>query len=473
MSTRATLFELLNTTESATHTIDLFKKEYKYVDLISTNIIEEDIKYLEKASVKTISNAKSYWESIPRYIGSTILTLAKTMLQIENHKESNVLKYFKACDTTNYTTVQRMDDQDFSSCRGVTDIMNCSSLFDEVKMCYFTGHRIPSYQVYNIETGIREIFAYEGWYLSKVKSVYQNMSCILETLPEHQNHLNNIHFVENMTLDLINLYNILLNVSKVENMQEAIPVLNQLLDSYLSWKIMNEKFRAVSNQVSYSWLKKAASKEKPLIEATFDNFLKEKRKNRNRDESYEQFKKAISVDYHSSHLVALNFLSHINDYLERNITKLQLATYFNSLTLNKALNDISNAVTAKKQDDLTSLNNKVDLLKSNVSEVFTNLTNLTLPILNRINAHDLFFIKEAQGLDRMEFNNMIKSFDDDLQVNFINFLKMNYDGFLDATEKLLKNISVITNDFTEQVTRLQEDLSKYKISTHMDAEFYK
>ena len=95
------------------------------------------------------------------------------------------------------------------------------------------------------------------------------------------------------------------------------------------------------------------------------------------------------------------------------------------------------------------------------------------PSRSEHDAHDLSFIKAVKVLDRMEFNAMINSFDEDFRGNFIKLLKMNYDGFVSATDILLKNISVIINDLTEQVTRLQDDLSKYKTLTDMDVEFYK
>ena len=57
--------------------------------------------------------------------------------------------------------------------------------------------------------------------------------------------------------------------------------------------------------------------------------------------------------------------------------------------------------------------------------------------------------------------------------HFIKLLKMNYDGFVASTKKLLKNISYATNDLKEHVARLQDDLAKYKTLTDMDVEFYK
>ena len=48
LSVANNLFDLLNTTNSVSHTIDLLILEHKIVDLISTNIIKEDIKYLGK-----------------------------------------------------------------------------------------------------------------------------------------------------------------------------------------------------------------------------------------------------------------------------------------------------------------------------------------------------------------------------------------------------------------------------------------
>ena len=103
------LFNLLNTTDSVSDIIDLLVQEYKIVDLISTNIIEEDIKYLKDNPDHVIGNGHFY-SSYYEYLGDDALRYAEYMLKIENHNESKVLRYFKACDATNDTIITLIED---------------------------------------------------------------------------------------------------------------------------------------------------------------------------------------------------------------------------------------------------------------------------------------------------------------------------------------------------------------------------
>ena len=391
-----------------------------------------------------------------------------------------MLRYFKACDATNDTIISLTDCPENSDQKNegttcfsamtttsyeTTDVINCSYVFDEVKKDYFS--KDTNY----LKQEISKILTYyKDLYLSKVESVYKNMSEILEAVPQHVNCINSIHLLENMAGDLL----LLVNTSKVTNIGEAIPILNKLLDSYLLWKKINEDFKIVGKEIyevsCFTWLQKIVKIEEPLIKSTFDN-LQKGGLDDYRKESYELFMKTISLDYHSSGTAISQCMNQISAYLERNITKRQLTTSFSGITMTKALHDITDAVAVKTQY-LIEFKRKVDSLNLKVTEGLGNLTNLTLPILNRINAQELSFIKAAQHLDRMEFNKMIKSFDDDFHGNF-KLLKMNYNGFGKATEQMLKNISSATNHLEEHVTRLQDDLAKYKKSTDMDVDFYK
>ena len=306
-----------------------------------------------------------------------------------------------------------------------------------------------------------------------VKSIYKNMSEILETLPKHVNCTNStIPLLENMTGDLFNLYHLLVNTSKVEDIKEGILTLNKLLDSYLLWKIINEQFKIVAKEMNscLGWMYYSVRIEKPTIKSTFNNFRK-RALNDHRKESYELFAKTISLDYNASSSIIPQCMNYIRAYLERNMTKRQLGTNLNGLTFTKVLYDIA-AVVAGRTPYMTEFKKKVDTLNLIVTEGLRNLTHLTLPILNRVNVRDLSFMKDDL-LNRKDFNNVIKSFDEDFHGNFIKFLRMNYDGFAVSTNRLLNNISATANDLIKHVTRFQDDLAKYKASTDMNVEFYK
>ena len=144
LSLTTCLFNLLNRTNSVSDTIELLKQEYKIVDLISTDIIEEDIKYLKKNAEKVTKKANLLYDIEVR-VGTIALWTAETMLQIENHNESKVLRYFKACDATNDTIVTVNDCTEKSNhenegaiCsdtmttgyeKSTINIVNCSAFF--------------------------------------------------------------------------------------------------------------------------------------------------------------------------------------------------------------------------------------------------------------------------------------------------------------------------------------------------------
>ena len=172
----------------------------------------------------------------------------------------------------------------------------------------------------------------------------------------------------------------------------------------------------IINDVCFTWMKKIVTMEKPSIESTFAN-LRNGALDHLRKESYDLFLKTISLDYHTSGPVISQFVSEINAYLEENLTKRQLTTSVDGLALTKALHDIHDAAAAKTPF-LTEFKRKVDALNLIVTEGFGNLIGLNLPILNKVNVHDLSFIKAVQDLDRKEFNDMIKSFDDDFHEPF-------------------------------------------------------
>ena len=210
LSVSTILFNLLNTTNSVSDTIDLLKQEHKIVDLILTNIIEEDLQFLENNAKEIITNDRTTGIRIDDEVGTKVLKIAESMLQIENHNESKVLRYFEACDATNDTVVTLTKCLENSNQTSVgtmcvsimttnddgkltTDVINFSSIFDEAKMNYI------SKDINYLKQEISDIVTYcKDWYLSKVESVYKNMSEILEAIPQHVNCINSLHLLENM-----------------------------------------------------------------------------------------------------------------------------------------------------------------------------------------------------------------------------------------------------------------------------------
>ena len=94
LSVATILFNLLNATYSVSDTIDLLKQEHKIVDLISTNIIEEDVKYLETNAKEIISNARMEWIRMDDEMGTRVLKIAETMLQIEKRQRIQSAEIF-------------------------------------------------------------------------------------------------------------------------------------------------------------------------------------------------------------------------------------------------------------------------------------------------------------------------------------------------------------------------------------------
>ena len=379
LSVATSLFNLLNTTDSVIDTIDLLIQEHKIVDLISTNIIEEDVRYLEENADEIPNSGRIVMSSFRYNLGTQTFYMAESMLQIENHNESKVLRYFMACDATNDTTAVLTDCLGKSNqqnvgiiCLGTmtttgeiltTDVINCSSILDEAKKNYF------SINTKYLERVIPGIFPkFENMYLSQVESVYKNMSEILETIPQHVNCINSIHLLQNITGDLNHLYHLMINTSEVINIGEAISTLHKLLDSYLLWKIKNEDFKIVGKEVNscVKWLREIAKIEEPSIESTFDNFRKGSLED-SQKESYELFVETISLDYRLSHLVISQYIKQLSAYLEGKITKRRLTSNFSGLTFTKALNDIADGV-AGNTPYLTEFKKQVGILNLKVAE---------------------------------------------------------------------------------------------------------
>ena len=606
LSVATILFNLLNTTDSVTDAIDLLIQEHKIVDLISTNIIEEDIDYLEDNAENVMDSAR-FWLYLSDWIGRQALYYAESMLQIENYNESKVLRYFKACEATNDTLVTLTDDgplnvadkgprsttetttvvptsantmngnnltkngnlcnesyQDhfndtlwqqfiilinssqieddlfpkiqnawselpfllktylglqnldnlkqktelvFNINMNVTeifellcnesmvtttevmvtevtkfiptvpvisatlpsDVINCTAIFDEVKENYF------SISLYYFERELPNLFSFKDKYLSYVEKIYKNMSQILEVIPQHLKCINIIQYLENMTEELNNLYDLMVTTSNVESVEEAIPVLIQLHESYLLWKIMNDNFTAYASKVdSYDyceWTYRAVSDERDEIRKEFDTI-----------EGAADYKaqailylaaafEAYALIESTYTMKILPTLKHFNSYLKGDMTKRELAINFNKPVFTKVLSDLEDA-SSEMTSYIKDFKNDVATLTLKVTEGFEELTKFTLPIFSKVNALELSFIKAVKDLKRKDFEQMIESFDDNFKKSFGELLRINYEDFVFYTEEAVNTISDTVEELTSRITSLQSDLSDYKTSTNMDVDFY-
>ena len=155
------------------------------------------------------------------------------------------------------------------------------------------------------------------------------------------------------------------------------------------------------------------------------------------------------------------------------LTKLELAAVLHDVSLTKTLPDVADKTTKKISQYVNDLRDTVELLTSKlVGQGFSQLANLSLPILNRITVHKLSFITAVKSLNRTDFNLLMESFEDDFQESFVQLLEMNYHEFVEVISRNSIDMSDMIVQLTQKIRKLQDDLNKYKESAAMDAVFY-
>ena len=597
------LYSLISSNNSLAKTVQLLEQTYRVVDLITNNITEDDVKYIKDNGDKITKDY--FWSWYDVWLGDHAVYYAETMLKIENHNESKILKYFEACEATNETSViltQELSpavnkDNDnvsniettteslmsaainnnitlhdsycnetsldnfntsvwkefqnlinsndtsvdyvdqitetwsdlpiflkiyvglnwlenlteererikhlfdtninvtdiFHSICNVTietttepmvvtnvvptipqisgnlptDVINCTTIFDEVNSTYFSiSLRIFEFYIPYLES-------YEKRYLTFIEMIYVNMSEIPEFVP-HVKCIDLIKFLANYTVELKHMYYLLRNVTEVENIEEAIPVLKDLYDGYFVWRILNLNFTEYGWKVDRNdychWINPVIRDEKAKLAKIIKNL-----------EATTDFKKQgydyMEHTFNSCGLIKtyitkiLPTIEMINSYLERNITKRSLAINFNKPVFIKALNDMVDAA-ADMESSTKDFRNKVAALRVKVVEGFQELTKFTLPFLNKVNVHELSFIKAVKALRKDSYNKIIDTFYEDLEKGIGDLLRVNYEDFVKYTLTVVDQISNTVDNLTDQVVQLQSDLNDYKATTKMDVDFY-
>ena len=444
----------------------------EFQNLINSNDKSED--YVDQ--IETWSDLLIF---LKRYVGLNWLEKLKEEREHVKHPfdiNINVTDIFHLiCNVTIETTTEPMVVTDVVptipqiSGNLPTDVINCITIFDEVKSTYF------SISLRTFEYFIPYLESYEKEYLTFIEMIYVNMSEILEVVPQHVQCIDLIKFLANYTVELKRMYHLLRNVTEVESIEEAIPVLKDLYDGYLVWRILNLNFTEYGWKVNHNdyceWASSVMNDEGDKFPKIIDDL---EATNDFKKHSYGYMERA----FNSCGLIETYYITKIlptikmiNSYLEDNITKRSLAINFNKPVFIKALNDMADAA-ADMVSSTEDFRNEVAALRINVVKGFQDLTKFTLPFLNKVNVHELSFIKAVKALRNDSYNKTIDTFYEDLEKGIGDLLRVNYEDFVKYTLTVVDKISNAVDNLTDQVVQLQSDLNDYKATTKMDVDFY-
>ena len=152
-------------------------------------------------------------------------------------------------------------------------------------------------------------------------------------------------------------------------------------------------------------------------------------------------------------------------FLEREITKLELAAELGSPFFSTEIEDVAEinkylvVVTAEVDDYMQNARDDLVVIYSEL---------LKLPILNMQNIHDLEILKKIKNINDSRLNELVDNLEENVETNLVELIKESYNRVTNPT----KVFTDLVQEVIIELQSLNEDLRQYKAASEMDTDFF-
>ncbi len=434
----------------------------------------------DSQSLENAKNMLQEWDELPDFIKTYLGAVRLDEVINRKRTEPGSLNvnltveeiYQFVCNSTAETSTASLVTETPEVVSESAQFINCSTIFDETKKLYFV---LPQY-FQHMDQWLKNDGSYvHQLYLSRVNKVYENMTELLDDIPQHDKCLKAMDYLHNMTEKIRKINAMMMSLAESRNFSEALTVLRMLYTSYAKVKHTRDEFFKIASTVDSfdfcEWYIPVAREEDNRMGRLLTQFQT------TLDYSVlaTQFRRELQSGCQSIKSIFIDKVfptfQQLEKYLSRSTTKKELANNFEKIVFTKALNDFVSGVSEMKAVS-KELTNQVTALKSRVINTFQQFTEFTMPVLNYLNAEKLSFIKAIEMLDLEKYNILLESFDTDMKSAIGELLADSYDNFLDHPVTMSEDIVDEVDNLIDLFAPLQTELSAYRASAKMDVNFY-
>ncbi len=154
-------------------------------------------------------------------------------------------------------------------------------------------------------------------------------------------------------------------------------------------------------------------------------------------------------------------------YQNKTITKLELSEALTTKSMKDTFDQLSFSNILVK----SFIKDRVQLFRMtsiNLWEAYKTLSDLSLPLLNRNNAHQLNLIQAIIELNESKSPDVLKGFPESIN----DALVLSYERVKNFLRQAGSNVTNLVDEFLQYLERLCENLNEYKQSQVMDSSFY-
>ena len=158
-------------------------------------------------------------------------------------------------------------------------------------------------------------------------------------------------------------------------------------------------------------------------------------------------------------------------YLDKNITKNELARKFNFPLFLLDLNDLIYLV-RELEEMITNYIQQMLTSSNQVNIIYNRILSFDYPILNSYNIYNLPFVKAAAAIDDREIQELVQSLRDNVDDNLMQLWDISYSKLIAGVGDMKADIIRPVEDLVGQILQFSQSLEQFQKSLKIDADFF-
>ena len=349
----------------------------------------------------------------------------------------------------------------------LNDPSKCNTVFKHMKGNITDGHWIEYDMKYVRDNAIEKKYAN---YYESIETVYGNTTFNVSGVDQHNECLAqeaNYTFIDNL---LILMFKLAVNVTNSDTYDEAysyavqIPPLYRQRLNYDKTKFREQQYDL---QETCGWMRRYADETSKATDKFRRDFEKVKDERDAAVRQINNLKSYFSTLYHYVMEKVKPTIDMGMGYINKNLTKVELAEEFVTPYFTKAVQDIADInadIMGVTKDYIEEMEKGRDKLVGTYSALFE----LKLPVVNYYIIHKLHMINAAAQIKDSRFQELTEGLKTNLKDNLEEMVKEIYNRLINPTI----NFTVPVLGIIEQIENLAADLKAYKKSATMSTKFF-